>query len=163
METFKITVMAMWIVFGAIAFGHIYIKLGGADFVSEVVLGIGGGNPWFVITAMLVIVFILGCFIDTGGITWIVGPLAFPIVKGLGFDPIWFAVLFIIDENIGFVTPPFGYNLFYLKAVVPKEITLTDIYRSVWWTVGIQVLTLVLVMLFPQIALWFPSTMSKYR
>jgi TRAP-type mannitol/chloroaromatic compound transport system permease large subunit len=99
----------------------------------------------------------MGCFLDPNGIIMITAPIFFPIITQLGFDPVWFGVLFVINMEMGYLTPPFGFNLFYMQAIVPKEIVMTDIYRSIIPFVLIQFLGLVLCMIFPEIILYLPK------
>ena len=88
-------------------------------------------------------------------------PTLFPVVTDLGFDPIWFGILYIMCQESAYLTPPYGFNLFYMKAVAPREITIEDIYLSVVPFVGLQIIALILVIIFPQIALWLPSVMFR--
>ena len=89
------------------------------------------------------------------------GPLFVPIVVQLGFDPLWFGILFVINMEMGYLTPPFGFNLFIMKGVVPDSITMNDIYRSILPFIGIQIFALILVMIFPEIATWLPNLMTE--
>jgi TRAP-type mannitol/chloroaromatic compound transport system permease large subunit len=114
-------------------------------------------SPMFVIIAMLATYFILGMFLDDFAIVFITVPLFVPIVRDLGYDTTWFAVLFILSMQSAYLTPPFGYNLFYMRSVAPPEITITDIYKAALPFVGLQLLGLALVVAFPQIALWLPG------
>lgn len=100
---------------------------------------------------------VLGMFLDDTAMLVIVAPLYVPLVKMLGFDPIWYGVLYTITCQIAYMTPPFGYNLFLMRAMAPPEITLADIYRSITPFVMVMILALILVMVFPQIALWLPD------
>jgi TRAP-type mannitol/chloroaromatic compound transport system permease large subunit len=106
---------------------------------------------------MMVIVFFLAMVLDPVGIMLITLPVFMPVVKSLGFDPIWFGILFVINMEIGYKTPPFGFNLFYLKGVVPPGITMKDIYTSVVPFVLIEILAIGIIMVFPQIATWLPE------
>ena len=103
--------------------------------------------------------FIMGMYLDPAGIIMVCTPIFVPLALSLGFDPLWFGILFVINMEMAYITPPFGFNLFYLKSIAPPDITMGDIYRSVWPFVGCQALCLALVIVFPQIALWLPSTM----
>ena len=103
--------------------------------------------------------FVLGCFLDDTAILFLTIPLYLPIVVKLGFDPIWFGTLFVINMQMAFITPPYGLNLFYMKGVVPKDITMTDLYKSVVPFIIIQAIGLIIVMAFPQIALWLPNAL----
>ena len=114
-------------------------------------------NPWFIIIGMQVILIILGMFMETTGIAMITLPVFVPLITSLGFDSVWIGILFVINAEMGFLTPPFGVNLFYMKGVVPAGITIADIYRSVIPFVLLQLIGLIIVMLFPQIALWLPN------
>ena len=116
-------------------------------------------NPWGVIIAMQASFFILGMFLDPIGITLITIPIYAPVVISLGFDPLWFGTLFIVNLEMAYLTPPFGFNLFYMKAIAPLHITMTDIYRAMAPFVVLQATGLVLVMVFPQIALWLPKVL----
>jgi tripartite ATP-independent transporter DctM subunit len=157
-NTLKSTCMVMWIMIGSMLFVSFYFSIGGADFVKETLLGMGV-NRWFIIFGMQVVLFVLGCLLDPSGIVLLCTPLFLPIVEALGFDPLWFGVLFIVNLEMAYLTPPFGYNLFYLKSVVSEDITMGDIYRSVWPFVVLQMIGLIFCMIFPQIILWLPGLM----
>ena len=159
-ETFRITGLTMWIFYGAMCFSAVYARAGGAVFMRDLILGLGMG-PWFIIITMMGISFFLGMFVDPFAIIFILAPICFPIVKDLGFDPIWFGILFVINMQMGYVTPPFGYQLFYLKSVAPEGITTGDIYKSVFPFIGVLIIGMALLMIFPQIALWLPNLMMK--
>lgn len=157
-NTLKSTCMVMWIMMGSMLFVSFYFSIGGADFVKETLLGMGV-NRWFIIFGMQVVLFVLGCLLDPSGIVLLCTPLFLPIVEALGFDPLWFGVLFIVNLEMAYLTPPFGYNLFYLKSVVSEDISMGDIYRSVWPFVVLQMIGLTVCMIFPQIILWLPGLM----
>ena len=159
-ETFRITGLTMWIFYGAMCFSAVYARAGGAVFMSDLILGLGMGR-WFILITMMGISFLLGMFVDPFAIIFILAPICFPIVKDLGFDPIWFGILFVINMQMGYVTPPFGYQLFYLKSVAPEGITTGDIYKSVFPFIGVLIIGMALLMIFPQIALWLPNLMMK--
>jgi TRAP-type mannitol/chloroaromatic compound transport system permease large subunit len=110
-----------------------------------------------VLTLMMATFIILGIFLDDTAMLVIVAPLYIPLVKSLGFDLIWFGVLYTITCQIAYITPPFGYNLFLMRSLAPKEVTLIDIYRSIWPFVIMMVAVIVLVAVFPQLALWLPQ------
>jgi tripartite ATP-independent transporter DctM subunit len=155
-DTLKSSAMVMWTIFGANIFVGLYVMVGGGRFVTEILLGTGFG-PWGIIFIMQGILIFLGCFIDWVGIIMLCVPIFGPIIRHLGFDPVWFGVLFATNLQISFLSPPFGYALFYLKGVAPPEIKTTDIWRSIVPFVGLQVTGVILVMVFPQIILWLPS------
>ncbi len=155
-RTFKLTGMIMWILFAAHAFSAAYQSMGAQVLIESLMQGIPGG-PYGIIIAMMVIVFFLAMVLDPVGIMLITLPVFMPIVKSLGFDPIWFGILFVINMEIGYKTPPFGFNLFYLKGVVPPGITMKDIYTSVVPFVLIEILAIGIIMVFPEIATWLPE------
>jgi len=160
--TFGISSMLMWVCFGAVCFSAVYTWAGSIMFFNELLSG-SEMSSWVILCGIMALIFFLGMFIDNTGIIFIVAPLGFPLVKSLGFDPIWFGILFVIGLQMALITPPFGYSLFYLKAVVPPEITMRDIYRSIFPFVGIMIIGLVVVMIFPQIALWLPNFMLQLK
>ncbi|MBN2032207.1 MAG: TRAP transporter large permease subunit [Deltaproteobacteria bacterium] len=155
-STLKSSAMVMWTIFGANIFVGLYVMVGGGRFVTDLLLGSGLG-PWGIIIVMQFILIFLGCFIDWVGIIMLCVPIFGPIVRKLGFDPVWFGVLFATNLQISFLSPPFGYALFYLKGVAPPEISTTDIWRSSAPFIGLQVLGVILVMVYPQIALYLPG------
>lgn len=155
-STLQLSCMVMWIIFGASCFTALYAATGATQLAEEMLTALPGGR-WGPIIGMQVIFLILGMFLDPLGIMMICAPIFFPIIVSLGFDPIWFGVLFVINMEMGFLTPPFGFNLFYLKGIVPKDITMGDIYRSIIPFVILQGLGLVLCMIFPQIVMFLPN------
>lgn len=154
-RTFKLTGMIVWILFAAHAFSAAYQSMGAQALIESLMHGLPGG-AWGIIIAMMVIVFLLAMVLDPVGIMLITLPVFMPIVKSLGFDPVWFGILFVINMEIGYMTPPFGFNLFYLKGVVPPGITMKDIYTSVIPFVLIEIVAIGIIMAFPEIALWLP-------
>jgi len=155
-RTLKLTGMIMWILFGAHAFSAAYQGMGAQQLIESLMHMLPGG-PWGIIITMMLIVFLLGMVLDPVGIMLITLPAFIPIVQGLGFDLIWFGILFVINMEIGYMTPPFGFNLFYLKGVVPPGITMGDIYRSVVPFVIVQIIGMGVIMVFPKIATWLPD------
>lgn len=158
LETFKITAFCMWIIFLSMAFANLYIGLGGIEFFQGLIVR-EGMSPITGLVIMLGINFILGMFIDPFAIVMILGPITFPIVKGLGFDPVWYGILFVMLLCTSYITPPYGCNIFYLQAVAPPGVTTGDIYHSVWMFLGVMLIAIVIVVLFPEIVLWLPSMM----
>ncbi|MCG6659104.1 TRAP transporter large permease subunit [Halomonas campisalis] len=156
LNTTQITGMLIWIAIAAVFFSRIYMGLGAGMVISDMVEDFAL-SPYAVIIFMLLSFFVLGMFLDDFAILFITVPLYVPIVRELGFDPIWFAVLFILSMQSAYLTPPFGYNLFYMRSVAPKSITIVDIYRSALPFVGLQILGLALIVAFPSIALWLPN------
>ncbi|RKF12704.1 TRAP transporter large permease subunit [Roseovarius spongiae] len=156
LSTAKLMGMLMWITIAAVFFSKIYVGVGAGMVVGELIEDFEL-SPNTVVIAMLVTYFVLGMFLDDFAIVFITVPLYVPIITELGFDSTWFAVLFILSMQSAYLTPPFGYNLFYMRSVVPPDITMNDIYWAAIPFVALQILGLTLVFLFPQIALWLPS------
>jgi tripartite ATP-independent transporter DctM subunit len=155
-RTVRLTAMIMWILFAAHAFSAAYQSMGAQSMISDL-MGYIPGGPWGTIIAMQIILFVLAMVLDPVGIMLITLPVFLPIITELGFDPIWFGILFIINMEIGYMTPPFGFNLFYLKGIVPPSITMSDIYRSVIPYTTIELVGLGIIMAFPAIATWLPK------
>ena len=118
-------------------------------------------SPWLILLTMQLVLFLLGMFIDPIGIMMITLPVFLPLSQELGFDLIWFGVLFTVNMELAFITPPFGMNLFYMKGVVPAGITMGDIYRSILPFILLELLGLILLVLFPQLVLWLPNLMIQ--
>jgi TRAP-type mannitol/chloroaromatic compound transport system permease large subunit len=156
-KTLGITCMFMWIILAALAFGAVFDGLGAGRALESLFVGQLGLNPWVIIILMQLSFLLMGTFLDDTAMLVIVAPLYVPLVKALGFDLIWYGVLYTITCQIAYMTPPFGYNLFLMRAMAPPEISITDIYRSVIPFVGVMVLMLALMMLFPELALWLPD------
>ncbi len=156
MRTLRLTGMIMWILFGAYCFSAAYHGMGANQLMENMMQHIPGG-PWGTIIFIQFIIFLLAMVLDPAGIMMITVPVFLPIITAHGFDPLWFGILFVINMEIGYMTPPFGFNLFYLKGIVPPSITMGDIYRSVIPYTLVESTGLVLVMLFPQIAVWLPN------
>ena len=159
--TLRTTAMIMWIVGTAAAFSAIYTGLGATELVRSTMATIGATNRWAVMIAMQISLFILGCFLDPGGIMMITLPIYVPIVSALGFDLVWFGVLFVMNMEMGYLTPPFGWNLFIMRGIAPKDVTIGDIYRSIIPFIGLQALGLIIVMAFPSIAMFLPQLIIK--
>ena len=156
-KTLGISCMFMWIILAALAFGSVFDGLGAARSIEGFFVGQMNLSPWQILIIMQLSFLVMGTFLDDTAMLVIVAPLYIPLVKLLGFDLIWYGVLYTITSQIAYMTPPFGYNLFLMRAMAPKEVTLVDIYRSIVPFVGVMLLALVLVMVFPQIALWLPQ------
>lgn len=157
-HTMKLNAMIFWIIIGAIAFSHFLAYAEIQRLIQETILSLHV-SPWIILISMQMVFFVLGMFLDPAGIIMITTPIFVPIVTGLGFDSLWFGILFVINMEMAYITPPFGFNLFILEGVVPADISMTDIYRSIIPFVFLQALCLVLVMIFPDIALWLPAKM----
>jgi tripartite ATP-independent transporter DctM subunit len=154
--TMRITGFIMWILVGAQMFASVYMGLGAPKLVQALFEALPLGK-WGVLILIQVVWFILGCLMDALSIFMITYPLFLPLVPLFGYDPLWFGILFAVNTQMGYLTPPFGANLFYMKAIAPKEITMEDIYRSIIPFVILQALGLVACILFPPIATWLPS------
>ncbi len=159
-DTAKVTVMLYWLFFGSSALIGVYTLAGGTKLVQDVMTSLPVG-PIGVVIMIQVIWIVLGCFIDWIGILLLTAPIFVPVVIALGFDPVWMGVLFCMNMQISYISPPFGPAAFYLKGVTPAGISLGDIFASIWPYLGLQIVGLGLVIAFPQIALWLPGTMAK--
>ncbi len=156
LRTFSLTGMIMWILFAAHAFSAAYQSMGAQPMLEGWMQAIPGGD-WGTIIVMQIILLLMGMVLDPVGIMLITLPVFLPLVLEMGFDPIWFGILFIINMEIGYMTPPFGFNLFYLKSVVPPDITMKDIYKSVIPYVLVAIVGLGIIMVFPEIATYLPD------
>ena len=156
-NTLRISCMFMWIILAALAFGSVFDGLGAAHAIEDVFTAQMGLSPWTVLVLMQLSFLVMGTFLDDTAMLVIVAPLYVPLVDALGFNLIWYGVLYTITTQVAYMTPPFGYNLFLMRAMAPPEITLRDIYRSIVPFVGVMILALIIIMLFPEIALWFPG------
>jgi TRAP-type mannitol/chloroaromatic compound transport system permease large subunit len=145
---------------GAICFTAIFLSQGGGITIKEAVLALPLGK-WGVFALIMVVLLILGMFMDWMGIIMILLPIYQPIIAALGMDPLWFAVLVCVNLQMSFLTPPFGYALFYLKAVSPKGVEMTNIMRSIVPFLALIIVGIVVVAIYPDIALWLPSVMVK--
>ena len=159
-DTAKVTVMLYWLFFGSSALIGVYTLAGGTKLIQGVLAGLPVG-PIGIVILINIVWIILGCFIDWIGILLLTAPIFVPVVVALGFDPVWIGVLFCMNMQISYVSPPFGPAAFYLKGVVPPSISLGDIFRSIMPYMVLQLIALGLVIAFPQIALWLPSTMER--
>ena len=158
-KTLAISCMFLWIILAALAFGAVFDGLRAVDFVRQLFMDNLGLGRWEILILMQVSFLLMGMFLDDTAMLVIVAPLYVPIVQMLEFNLIWYGVLYTITCQIAYMTPPFGYNLFLMRAMAPNEVTLTEIYRSIIPFVGVMIIGLGLVMAFPQIALWLPSVL----
>jgi len=156
-QTLVISCMFMWIILAAMAFGAVFDGLGADKAIEGFFVDRMGLSPWEIIILMQLSYLLLGTFLDDTAMLVIVAPLYVPLVRLLGFDLIWYGVLYTITCQIAYMTPPFGYNLFLMRAMAPPEISLGDIYRSIIPFVMVMIIGLALVTVFPQIALWLPQ------
>ncbi len=156
-NTLSVSCMFMWVILAALCFGAVFDGLGAVHAIKSLFIERWGLSPWGVLVMMQLSYIVMGMFLDDTAMLIIVAPLYVPMVITLGFNPIWYGVLYTITCQIAYMTPPFGYNLFLMKAMAPKEVSLMDIYRSIIPFVLVMMLGLVIVMLFPGIALWLPN------
>lgn len=159
-QTAKTTCMAITILCGATCFVGVFLGLGGGKVVTDVVMGLELGK-WGIFAVMMFIILILGMFIDWIGIVIITFPLFLPIAESLGFDPLWFVMMIAINLQASFLTPPFGYALFYLKGTVPEGVTIMHIYRGIAPFVLIILVGLAICVVFPELSLWLPAMMIE--
>lgn len=161
-DAFMLAGFCLWIVALASFFNNIYLTTGARETFETLILGLEV-NRWVIIIAMQASLFVFGCVMDDYAIVMLVGPIYAPIVYALGFDPVWWGMIFLLNMQIAYLTPPYGFNLFYMKGIIPQirskipvDISMLDIYRSAIPFVLIQTLGLILTMIFPQICLWLP-------
>ena len=157
-QTLAISCMFMWIILAALGFGAVFDGLGAVKAIEGLFTGQLGLSPWTILILMQLSFIIMGTFLDDTAMLVIVAPLYVPLVGALGFDLIWYGVLYTITTQIAYMTPPFGYNLFLMRAMAPPEISIRDIYGSIFPFVIAMIVALTLVMVFPQIALWLPES-----
>ena len=156
-KTLQVTCMFMWIILAALCFGAVFDGLGAVKAIEFFFVDRMALSPWEVLIMMQISYILMGMFLDDTAMLVIVAPLYVPLVGALGFDLVWYGVLYTITCQIAYMTPPFGYNLFLMRAMAPPEITLADIYRSITPFVLVMVFGLAIVMAFPEVALWLPN------
>lgn len=156
LETFRVSGMALWILISATLFGIFYTTAGAQTLVMNVVEALPVSR-WLILVSMQIILLIFGMFMDDYAVITICTPIFLPISKLLGFDPIWFSIVFLLNMQVAYLTPPFGWALILMKGIAPKEVNTRDIWQAVPPFVGIQLVVLVLTVFFPKIALWLPG------
>ncbi len=154
--TLKITSMVMMLFIGGKLFSTVFLSMGGGDVVADLLIG-SGMNRWLILGVMMFIVFIMGMFIDWAAILLVTVPIFLPIAMELNFDPLWFSMLLCVNLQTSFLTPPFGYALFYFKGVAPEGYTMGHIYRGILPFVFLQVISMVILCLFPAVVTWLPN------
>ena len=157
-RTTRLMGLILWIIVGIGCFNSFFMGMGGAHLVEGLTVGV---NRWAVLIGMQFSLFIMGMFLDDYAIVMIATPIYAPVIVSLGFDPIWFGILFIMNMQMAMLTPPYGFATFYMKALVPKDILITDIWRAIIPFVALQGIGLILVMIFPQLALLLPGLIFK--
>lgn len=168
MTTLRVTGMVLWIIFGATLFVGFYVINGGQEFINESIASTGLG-PYGVLILMMAILVVLGMFLDWVGILLLAVPIFVPLMKTMSFDgvfglpgvspeelPVWFGVVYMVNMQMSFISPPFGYALFYLKSVAPPEVTMAQIYRASVPFLFLQATGLALCIIFPELVLWLP-------
>ena len=159
LSTFSLLGMIAWMIMCVTVFTNVYNALGAPKIVNEIVTIFPAGG-FGVIVMMQLSIFILGMVMDDFALLFLTMPIFVPIIKQLGFDPIWFGVLILINMQCALLTPPYGFNLFYVRAIAPDDISTFTIYRGVVPFICLQLLCLIIVMLFPSLALWLPSLLA---
>jgi tripartite ATP-independent transporter DctM subunit len=159
-QTTKLTSMVFMILIGATAFGLVFRGMGGDKLVLDVMSSLPAG-VWGFLFASMLLIFILGFFLDFLQICFIVIPILAPIATEFGIDLLWFAVLIAINLQTSFLTPPFGFSLFYLKAVAPPEVRIQNIYSGIIPFVLLQLVTILLLILIPSLITWLPNLMDE--
>ena len=160
-KTLGVSCMFMWIILAALCFGAVFDGIGAVKAIESLFIERWNLSPWGVLIMMQLSYILMGMFLDDTAMLVIVAPLYVPLIIALGFNPIWYGVLYTITCQIAYMTPPFGYNLFLMRAMAPKEISLYDIYRSIIPFVIVMSIGLAIVMIFPEIATWLPDYVSR--
>ncbi len=155
-QTLKATAMVLWTMFGAAAFVGFYIAQGGTKFVENSILGTGLG-PYGVLFLMMGILLLLGMFLDWVGIILLAVPIFVPIVRALGFSPVWYGVLYNVNMQVSFLSPPFGYALYYIKGVAPEGVTTIDIWKAAIPFIALQLVGLGICIAFPELVTFLPN------
>ncbi len=159
-ETLWVSCMLTWLFFGAQAIIGVYTLAGGATFVKNTIMNLPFG-PWGIVIVMQIIWVFLGMFLDWIGILLLTGPMFVPIIIALGFDPVWFGVVYCMNMHISYLTPPFGPSVFYMASVAPEGINVTDVYKANMPYLWLTFVALAITCAFPGLSLWLPSLMSK--
>lgn len=157
LNTAKTTLMLMWILVGALSFGTVLTYAGVPQLITEAALG-AAVDPLVILIVINIFLLVMGCILETGAIMMVIWPLLILVAQAMGWDLIWFAVILVIQMELGQITPPVGIVLFGMKAIAP-EVSVGDLYRGVWPFVVMQLVLIALIIAFPQIALWLPSRM----
>ncbi|MFY9942658.1 MAG: TRAP transporter large permease subunit [Desulfobacterales bacterium] len=155
-STLKTTSMVMMLFIGGTFFSTVFLSMGGGDVVADVLIG-SGLNRWIVLIIMMAIVFLMGMFIDWAAILLVTVPIFMPIAMELDFNPLWFSILMCVNLQTSFLTPPFGYALFYFKGVAPESYSMTHIYKGIMPFVLLQLLAMVILSAFPAVTTWLPE------
>ncbi|HDK27322.1 MAG TPA: TRAP transporter large permease subunit [Candidatus Atribacteria bacterium] len=159
-DTLKITSMVGWIIIGASAFGSVFSGVGGNQLVTQIAMSLPGGR-WGVLALSIIFVLFLGMFLETTAMIMLAAPIISPLLIKFGFDPLWWGLVFNVLLQVAFISPPFGFALFYLRGVTPKGINIEDIYMSVLPFIVLQLIFILLMLLFPNYVVWLPRLLFK--
>lgn len=158
--TVNLTGMGLWILIGANFFVNVFSSLGGQGVITDIVLAMPGGK-WGVLITMMVIILILGMIMDDWAIIMMTTPLFVPILNEVGIDTLWYGILLVVNIQIAYLTPPFGFVLFWIKSILPKDVHMGTVYKAVLPFVVLQLIALALLMIFPELSLWLPSLLNS--
>jgi len=156
----RVTCMVMWLLMGGTFFASFLTMTGVSHFISGTIVGMEV-SPIVVVVVMMIIALVMGMFMDGAAITMVCIPIFMPVIFEIGIDPLWFALLFTINMIIGYISPPFGMNVFYTKGILPSDVTMGDIYRSVIPYTLLMLIVLIVAIIFPPLLLWLPNMMIK--
>jgi tripartite ATP-independent transporter DctM subunit len=159
-DTIRLCGMLGWLVAACTAFAYTFLAIGGRPVVEGLLLSMPMGK-WGALALSMLILLIMGMLVDTVAMVLVAGPILAPIMASLGFDPVWFGILFMVQLQIGYISPPFGYSLFYVAGVAPSGITLTDIYKASLPFVGLQLVGLTIFIVFPVSFMWLPNMLFQ--
>lgn len=159
-ETMEITAMVCWIIIGASAFGSIFSGIGGNMLISDIALGMPGG-PWAIFSVAVLFILILGMFLEPAAMIMLAAPIVSPLIAKAGFDSLWWGLIFMVLLQIAYLSPPFGFTLFYMKGAAPKDVTIEEIYAASLPFIALQLVGLLIIIVFPEIALWLPKLMQN--
>ena len=159
-DALKATAMILWITLGAKAYVAIFTGLGGADTLLQFIQGLDV-NRWLILAAMMLLLVFLGTVLDELGIILLTVPVFLPIVRLLGFDEVWFGVLYAITIQMGYISPPFGYTLFYIKGTLPSHIGMNAVYWGILPFFGLQFVGLLICAAFPDLVTYLPRLMAS--
>lgn len=159
--TVNLTGMGLWILIGANFFVNVFSSLGGQKVITDLVLAMPGGK-WGILIMMMVIILILGMVMDDWAIIMMTTPLFVPILNEVGISTLWYGILLVVNIQVAYLTPPFGFVLFWIKSILPKDVGMKVVYKAVLPFIAIQIIALILLMVFPEIALWLPNKVLDY-
>lgn len=159
-ETLEITAMVCWIIIGASAFGSIFSGIGGNVLISNIAMSLPGGS-WAILAVALLFIFILGMFLEPAAMIMLAAPIVSPLIAKAGFNPLWWGLIFMVLLQVAYLSPPFGFTLFYMKGAAPKDVAIEEIYSAAIPFIILQIIGLAIIIAFPQIALWLPQLMQN--